>query len=204
MPTQSVMVVPGIGVLGSVATLQGTNPWLVQPTSGSVIVIGGNSVVGTYSEDTGHTGADKGLFVLGVRNDTISSLTSADLDYSPKAVDAIGRVLIKPFAGEDATIISYQGSIVSTSVTLAQASAIGKRNYITDFWISNTGSVATLVTIQGGDTSVLGNWIVPAGGGSNSQGINIPLKTTPAQDLAYKVGTATSVLYMNIKGYQSQ
>ncbi len=183
---------PNVNTAGSVVAFQGTSPWVVQ------------SIVGTFAEDGAHTNADKGLFILGVRNDTVASLTSADLDYSPKAVDAIGRTIVKPFAGEDATIISYNGSVVSGSVTLIQASVAGKRNYITDFWASNSGSVFTLLTFQGGDTSIVGFAPVPATGGISSPGIAIPLKTTSAQDLAFKVGTSTSVVYLTVKGYQAQ
>lgn len=47
-----------------------------------------------YAEDTGHTTADKGMFMLGVRNTSSSVLTSAQLDYSPIVVDDIGRLKI--------------------------------------------------------------------------------------------------------------
>ena len=108
-----------------------------------------------------------------------------------------------PFAGQQACIISYNGSIVSGSVQLIKASVIGSRSYITDFWLTNTGSTATLVTLQGGDTSILGQFIVPAGGGSNSPGIALPLRTTLSQDLAFKVAPSQSILYAVVKGYQA-
>lgn len=231
-----VNVIGSVLTVGSITALQGTNPWIVNMPSPSVLVIqpGGSvmnvnvsgsvaavinnssvlalqgtlpwviqSIVGTYSEDAAHATTDKGIFTLMVRNDTLSSITSSDVDYSPHVVDAVGRTIIKPFAGENATIISYTGSVVSASVTLIQPSVIGSRSYITDFWVTNTGSVAQLVTFQGGDTSVVGYTIAPAGGGSNSPGIAIPLKTTLSQDLAFKTTGTSSVIYMTIKGYQA-
>lgn len=237
----SVQLLGGVAVIGSVAVLQGTSPWIVGNSSvqtiqgttpwvvGSVIatiqssvaaaitnitasvivnqgtnpwVIG--SIVGTYAEDIASNNNDKGLFTLGIRNDTVSSLVNADMDYTGWATDSAGRHLIKPFASEDGAIISYRGSVISTSVTLIQASTIGKRNYITDFWVANTGSVATLITFIGGDTSIIAYTIAPAGGGSNSPGIAIPLKTTQGQDLAFQISTASSVVYMTVKGYQAQ
>lgn len=198
-------------VSGSVVAFQGTSPWVVNfqnssilatPVGSTITVVQANSIVGTYAEDSGHTTADKGLFVLGVRNDTVSSLTSADLDYTPHATDSQGRTVIKPFSPNESEF-TYTGSVVSTSVTLIQASAVGKRSYITDFFFANTGASTTLVTIQDGSTSVLGYTIVPTTGGSNSPGIAIPLKTAPSQDLAFKSNTATSVLYITIKGYQA-
>lgn len=182
---------PNVNTAGSVVAFQGTNPWVIQ------------SIVGTYAEDAASAGGDKGILSFGVRNDTIASLTSADLDYGTHTIDSAGRSVIKPFAPEDGTIISYVGSVVSASVTLIQASAIGKRSYMTDFWVTNTGSVAQLVTFQGGDTSIVGFTIAPAGGGSNSPGIAIPLKTNASQDLAFKVTGTSSVVYLTVKGYQA-
>lgn len=141
--------------------------------------------------------------IYGMRNDALTSILGVDLTFRPIATDAIGRVLTSPFAGPQACIISYTGSIVSGSVQLIAASIIGSRSYITDFWLSNTGAATTLVTLQGGDTSILGQFIAPTGGGFSSPGIAIPLRTTLSQDLAFKVSPSTSVLYLGIKGYQA-
>lgn len=51
-------------------------------------------IAGSYLEDTAHTGADRGLFTLGVRNDTTTALTSANGDYSPIAVDQYGAIKV--------------------------------------------------------------------------------------------------------------
>jgi len=51
-------------------------------------------IAGTYVEDTAHTGADRGMFLLGVRNDTTTVLTSANNDYSPIATDPYGAVKV--------------------------------------------------------------------------------------------------------------
>ncbi len=197
----------------AVLATQVTTPWAVVNVGsiislpiGSIITIQqANSIVGTYAEDTASGTGDKGVFVLGVRNDAIASLVSADLDYGAYAQDSAGRQIIKPFVSEDATIISYVGSTVSGSVQLIQASAIGKKNYITDFWLSNTGAATTLVTFQDGTTSIMGQFIAPTGGGMASPGLNIPLKQVVAagSDLAFKVSPSTSVLYVVVKGYQA-
>lgn len=48
-----------------------------------------------YAEDSAHVDADPGTFVLAVRNDAAAAtLTSADGDYSPIAVDEKGRVFV--------------------------------------------------------------------------------------------------------------
>jgi hypothetical protein len=43
-------------------------------------------------EDSAHSSGDTGIMALGVRNDTNATLTSADGDYSPMAVDSAGRL----------------------------------------------------------------------------------------------------------------
>lgn len=97
----------GTAPLGSVATLQGTNPWIVTnvgsiasinigsvitvwkdssvlavPTSSTITIWQTPSIVGTFSDDAAHAVGAKGVFVMGVRNDTMSSVTSADNDYT--------------------------------------------------------------------------------------------------------------------------
>lgn len=185
-----------VSVVGQIgASIIGTVP----VTQSGIMIV---SVVGSYAEDAAHTTGDPGVFVLGIRNDLVASITSANLDYTSHTVDSAGRSLIKPFAADE-TRIDYVGSVVSGSVTLIAASVIGKRNYITDFFVANTGSVSTLITFQDGSASVLGYTIAPGGGGSNAPGQAMPMRTAPSQDLAFKMGTATSVLYMTVKGYQA-
>ena len=48
----------------------------------------------TFSEDSAHTSGDLGVMGLAVRNDSGTSLVSADGDYSPLSVDASGALRI--------------------------------------------------------------------------------------------------------------
>lgn len=185
----------GTAPLGSVAVLQGTNPWNI---AGSVAAFQAGTLITSIS---GAVGGSSSIYVM--RNDAIASFLGADLTVRPAIGDSAGRVITKPFTSDDGTLIEYQGSVVSTSVTLIRASAIGLRNYVTDFLISNTGTVPTLVTFQDGSTSILARTISPAAGGSNASGINIPFKSARSQDLAFQAGTAVSVLYLTVRGYQS-
>ncbi len=213
----SVMLLNGTNVIGSVATLQGTNPWIVSgnaSVTGTMSVLGTvpvtqstnpwvvGSIVGTYAEDAAHTTADKGIFVLTVRNDTVASTASADLDYTVHAADSAGRTLIKMFAPEESRL-DTASSVVSTSVTSLFPSVVGLRNYVTDIMIANTGSVATLVTFKDGSTSILGFTIAPAGGGSNINGMAFPMRTAPSQDFVYQAAVSSSVLYVTAKGYKA-
>lgn len=194
----------GSNVIGSIAALQGTNPWVTNFANSSIItILSAPSIVGTYAEDATHATGEKGVFVLGVRNDAAASMVGTNFDYAALQTDSAGRQITKPFVSEDSSIISYTGSLVSGSVTLIRASALGLVNHITDFWVVNTGSVAQLLTFTGGDTSIVGYTTAPATGGSNSQGINIPLKSTRAQDLRWQITGTSSVVYLAVKGYQS-
>ncbi len=186
----------GLLVVGNNRVFNGTT-WdrMRGDTTGTVI----QSIVGTYAEDAGHVTADKGLFVLGVRNDATASFASADLDYAPLGVDSAGRSLTKPFSADE-NAFRYVTSVVHTSVTSIQNSVVGKRHYITDFAIANTGSVSTLITFTDGSTSFVGHTIAPAGGGSNKE-FQVPLRGAPAQDLRFQAGTAASVVYVTVTGY---
>lgn len=226
----------------SVATLQGTNPWIVQLTSGSVITTGGNSsvmltagintigsvavlqgtnpwqitgvtsMVGGFvrTEDNAHASGDLGLFILTVRNDTVASFVSANQDYAPLGVDSAGRVVVKPFAPTESSVVSH-GSIITAgtasgaaSVRLMAAPGAGLRNYITDFLISNTGAATTLITFIDDDSSVLGKTIAPAGGGSNGVGLATPISNVSAnQSIGMIIATASSVVHATVGGYKA-
>lgn len=193
---------------GSVTVLQGTNPWVETFSNSSILAVPVGSVI-TVLQSSSIFAVQAGTHIasainLITRNDTLASIVGADLTTRPQMGDSQGRTITKPFAPEDATIISYTGSVVSGSVTLIQASAVGKKSYITDYWITNTGSTLGVVTFKDGSTSVIGYGTGPATSGSNSPGINIPLKTANAQDLTFSVSPSQSILYLTVKGYQAQ
>lgn len=203
----SVYLIPGVGVLGSVATLQGTNPWVI--ANSSVLAFQGTlpwviqSIVGTYAEDAAHTSGDRGIMTLGVRNDTTASLVSADSEYTPYALDSTGRSIIKPFAS-DASSVNGVGSVNgAASVILLVAPGTGLRNYLTDFTVSNTGPTTTLVRITAGGASLLATTIAPAGGGSNMIGLATPIAAPPNSPINFAVDTASSVVYGTAYGYRA-
>lgn len=175
------------------------------PSNNSVItVLQSPSIVGTYAEDSAHTTADKGLFVLGVRNDAVASFAGANGEYGPIGTDSAGRVVTKPFSPEESRIEGYI-TLTSTSVTtLVAAAGAGLRNYITDVIVANTGAATTLVTMtsQGG-ASVLGYTIAPTGGGSNIVGMATPIRTGVNETFGVQAATATSTLYVTVKGFRA-
>lgn len=186
----------GTATIGSITALQGTNPYII---TGSIQ--GGFSVVGTVPvSQTGQW--IPSAIGYATRNDNISSFLGGNLTFTPVASDSSGRYLTKPFAADESRLDAIS-STVSTSVAALFASVVGLRNYVTDIFVANTGSVATLITFKDGSTSILGYTIAPAGGGSNIIGMNMPMRTAPAQDFVYQPAIASSVLYITAKGYKA-
>lgn len=160
----SILAVP----VGSVVTVLQSSSILSVPTGSVITVWQTPSIVGTYAEDAAHTSGDKGLFTLAVRNDTMSSITSASGDYSPVAVGPIGENVvanapITQWIRGTADLRVVQGA----SVTAIAAQGASVFTYITGVQLANMGSASVLVTFAGGLGSILGYSIAPAGGGSN-------------------------------------
>lgn len=139
----------------------------------------------------------------GHRNDNVASFLGGNLTWNPVATDSAGRVLSKPFAPEESRVEGY-ASVVSTSVTtLVAAAGAGLRNYITDFWLANTGATTTLVTFKDGAGSILGYTIAPTASGSNSPGLATPIRTGVNASFDFQATSATSILYATVKGYKA-
>lgn len=168
----------------SVVAFQGTSPWVI-----------GNSSVQVLNFPTNQN-------VSGSVVATISGTPNVNTAGSVVAFQGTNPWLSSVWLATPGTPIRYTGSVVSTSVTLIQASAAGKKSYVTDFWAANTGATTTLLTFKDGSTSVLGYTIAPTGGGSNSPGILTPMVTATAQDLVFQATTGTSILYLTVNGYQ--
>lgn len=203
-----------LGIAGSIASV--TNP------AGSItavningvgnpsviVVLQAPSIVGTYAEDAAHTTADKGFFVMGVRNDTVASFAGANGEYNPFGHDSAGRMITKPFAPGEASQIGTAstvnfGTTNAASIRLFLAPGAGLKNYVTDFNISNTGATTTLVSFVDEDASVIGKTIAPAGGGSNHS-FNTPLVTQlPNKAVGVIAANATSTLHITMTGYKA-
>lgn len=188
---------------GSVVAFQSDPTKLV----GTFSVVGGplivGSIAGTYLEDAAHVSGSAGLFSLGVRNDTVASFVSANLDYAPRALDSAGRTLTKPFVAEEAVLRGHGSVNGVASVQLLAAAGTGLKTYMTEFMVANTGSVATLVSFTDGDASIIGRTIAPATGGSNKT-LSIPIVTNRTNSpINMASGTASSVLYGYAIGYKA-
>lgn len=168
---------------------------LLGNSNASVITVWQNaSIAGTYAEDSAHTTGDRGLFTLGVRNDNLSSVTSADGDYSPFTVGAVGEKIVA-----NAPMTAWVQGVADLRVTLGASvqalSAPGASifSYITGVQVANYGPSSVLVKFTGGLGSTLGWTIAPAGGGSNIVYAN-PLKTGANSGFSASINAVASVI----------
>lgn len=197
----SVVAFQGAGWSGSVAaTITNTNV----NVSGSVVAFGFPTNQNVSGSVIAFMAGTQSSSTYGMRNDAVASFLGADLTVRPIATDSAGRTLVKPFSAEESRVEGYI-SLTSTSVTtLVAAAGAGLRNYITDLWAANTGAATTLLTLtSGGGSSVLGYTIVPTGGGTNLQGLQMPIRTEANATFGVQAGTATSTLYVTVKGFKA-
>lgn len=190
-----VSVLGTMSVLGTVPVTQTTNPWII------------GSIVGTYAEDAAHATGDKGLLALAVRNDNLSSVTSADLDYSPVSVGPSGEVVSgnAPFTkwvrGTASMLTGGPVTGALTPIIPAQGASIF--TYVTGLQVANMGASSVLLTlISQGTTAPLGYTIAPAGGGSNILYTNA-LKTTDNVAFVASISGVSSV-YLSAQGFISR
>lgn len=146
------------------------------------------SIAGTYVEDLVHTTGDRGIFVLGVRNDTLSSVTSTDGDYSYHAVGPVGETITanSPLTKWVQGTADFRQGNAGASIVAIAAQGASIFTYITAVQVVNMGSASVLVSLQG-TGSTLGYTIAPAGGGSNiyyPNGLKTPANGTFAASLS--------------------
>jgi len=130
-----------------------TNP--ADPTSFTGIKVDANgelqvdvlTMPATFAEDTAHTSGNTGAFVLGVRNDSNTAMTSANGDYSPIAVNSAGAVAIQD-GGNSITVDGGTG--VQRTPTIARTSA--SSSVVAGAYSVSFASVGTVNATVGGAT----------------------------------------------------
>lgn len=138
-------------------------------SSGSVItVLQAPSIVGTYAEDAASASGDKGFLVMGARNDTLASVTSADGDYSSHVVGPAGELIAEnaPLTKWVQGTADFRNGNTGASIIVIGTGGSSVFTYITAVQVANMGPSSVLVTLASGG-STLGYTIAPAGGGSN-------------------------------------
>ncbi len=139
--------------------------------------------------------------MLGVRNDTVSSLTSASGDYSPVAVGPVGEVLVA-----NSPITAWWNTQTSvmygTSVQAIAPQGTSVFTYVTGIQVANDSAAFSRVKITGGLGSVLAWTVAPGLGGSNIIFVN-PIKTGENSGVSASINGVSSV-YISMQGFTSK
>lgn len=159
------------------------------------------SLVGTYAEDAPSASGDKGFLVMGARNDTLASVTSADGDYSSHVVGPSGELII---ANAPITKwINGQTSVMyGTSVQVIAAAGTSIFNYLSAMQVANDSATFSRVKVTGGLGSVLAWTVAPANGGSNIVFTN-PIKTGENSGISVSISGVSSV-YVTMEGFTAK
>lgn len=191
-----------VEVIGSVITIGSSASSIIAISQGSVITVWSSpSIVGTYLEDAPHTTADRGVFTLNVRNDTMSSITSSDGDYSPTATGPTGEVIVAQ-APITKWIQGQTSVMYGTSVQGIAPQGASVFTYITGAQIANDSGTFSRVKITGGLGSVLAWTVAPANGGSNIV-FNPAIKTGENSGVSASISGVSSV-YVSLQGFTSK
>lgn len=171
------------------------------PVGSTITVLQAASIVGTYAEDAPSASGDKGFLVMGARNDTLASVTSADGDYSSHVVGPSGELII---ANSPITKwLAVQSSVMyGTSVQVMPAPGASIFNYLSSMQIANDSGTFSRIKVTGGLGSVLAWTVAPANGGSNIVFTN-PIKTGENSGVSVSISGVSSV-YVNMQGFTAK
>jgi hypothetical protein len=128
----------------------------VNPTPVYANATGQLGIQGAYQEDSAHVSTNDGVFVMGVRNDSNTSMTSANGDYSPIAVNANGAVAIND-GGNSITVDGGTGLLRTTGMIRPTTSGNVNTASATFYSVSvanvgaANGTVLAAVTIKPGE-----------------------------------------------------
>lgn len=189
--------------IGSVITVNQSSSILAVPVGSVITVWQSPSIVGTYAEDAASASGDKGFLVMGARNDTLASVTSADGDYSSHVVGPAGELIAEnaPLTKWVSGTADFRNGNAGASIVAIAAGGSSVFTYITGVQIANMGSASVLVALVSGG-STLGYSIAPAGGGSNIYYQN-GLKTPANFGFAASISGVASVL-VSAQGFISK
>lgn len=139
-----------ITVDGTVA-FSNTSIQVTQATAANLnATVTGTVATGTeYAEDTTHSTGAKGNFILAVRNDTDSAVTSNDGDYSPISVNSKGAIAIQ----DGGNTITVDGTVNSNDVSADLTASISIS--------ALSGTSGSITTLNGQGTYVFqltGTW----------------------------------------------
>ncbi len=152
-----------VSVIGTLA-LTGT---VITSVSGLVNI---NSVIGTFAENSQFVSGNQGFFPMGVRNDSLASVSGINNSFTPITVGAVGEVITanSPLTQwVQGTASALSTTTQGTLVPIIPAQGASVFTYITGVQISNFTPSSVLTTLFGATGSVVayaviaGNTTIP-------------------------------------------
>lgn len=175
-----------IGITGGISVTGGTS------VTGVVTVGGVTALNISPTENPVYQGA------IGITSEQAVVTTGHKVGF---VADVTGKQIIMPFANKENFISGNISTTGNAGVSLISAQSSGIKIYVTNISIANTGTAATLVTLQNGSGgSAIWQTIAPAGGGSNIS-LAVPILTSAATALFITFATASSTAYCSVSGY---
>lgn len=176
----------GTNAIGKLSANSGVDIGDVDITS---VVPGTTATSLGKAEDAAHASGDTGLFVLGVRNDTLATgVASASGDYSQISVDTSGRILTAnaPRALKTSQQTTITSSTSETTVLTAVASTFLD---VYGVIVTNTSATVTKVTFKDATAGTTRFVIeVPA---AETRGFMLPIDAAHLQSSSNNNWTAT-------------
>lgn len=199
----------------SFATFADTNgdytPFATTPRGELKIVVEhtsqGTPAIGLLKlEDAPAASADAGVGILQVRTDTLPNNAGVNTngDYANLLCDVAGRTYVNAYGTSVGNFIDPASAVVtdtSSGNIIIAAGGAGVRYYITEFTITNTSGVATLVTITDGTTS----WYLMAEAGKTMHyTFQVPKRTAANAAVTFTCATTASSTRVMANGYAAQ
>lgn len=195
----------GTNAIGKLSANTGVDIGDVDVTS---IVPGTGATNLGKAEDSGHTTADTGVYVLAVRDDVPAAHSGSDNDYESLHTNRDGMLWVTPgpqesdLATQSTTHVKkYYTNAGAVTDGIIWSPAAGKRWYVTDIFI-NVSAAATVTLeddLAGGDSAVWKAELAANSGWSHSY--ETPLYSgEDAADLI--ITTSAGNVYVTVTGYE--
>jgi len=181
--TVSAALPAGVNAIGKLAANSGVDIGDVDVTS---VVPGVAAASLGKAEDAAHQTGDTGVAILGVRNDTPTSLVNGDLDYTPIAVDEYGRVKTIPIPVTFG--VARIDTAAAAQVEVVAAQGAGNKIYVVGYQLQAHGT--TIGHFESANTDISPEWTFQAREGV----VCAPIDFDPLKKRCYFVTAANEAL----------
>ena len=129
---------------------------IASDSTGNITTIGTSVTPGTSAahlgkaEDAAAASGDTGVFVLGIRNETLTAPSSTDGDYTQFSVGSAGELVVQQ-APLTAHVTGNASVAATTDTSVVAAQGASVYFYATSITVVNTGSSTTLITFKDGN-----------------------------------------------------